>query len=171
MQPARKIMLWSNPVSVQSVARLTLAAFLLWLTACAMVPAKPIKPEIELVDVRPLNVSLTEQKLRFTLKVINPNNFALPVESIDFKARFNGSDIANGKSKQAVSIPANSDGELTLDVTAGLDRLVSTLKTLLEGATLNLDYELAGTVKIENWPTPIPFDVVGAMNVEPPSDS
>lgn len=132
-----------------------------------MLPSKPLKPTIELIDVRPLNVSLTEQKLRFTLKVTNPNSFELPVESIDFIARFNGSDIANGKSKQAVSIPANSDGKLTLDVTAGLDRLVSTLKTLLEGQTLNLDYELAGTVRIENWSTPIPFDVVGAMNESP----
>ena len=85
-----------------------------------MLPSKPLKPTIELIDVRPLNVSLTEQKLRFTLKVTNPNSFELPVESIDFIARFNGSDIANGKSKQAVSIPANSDGKLTLDVTAGL---------------------------------------------------
>jgi len=159
-------------MNIQSAIRVLFTAFiLLWISACSMVPTKPVKPEIELVDVRPLNVSLTEQKLRFTLKVINPNNFELPVESIDFIARFNGSDIANGKSKQAVSIPANSDGELTLDVTAGLDRLVSTLKTLLEGQSLNLDYELAGTVKIENWSTPIPFDVVGAMNVDSPSDS
>lgn len=150
--------------------RLLFAVSLLALAACSVLPTKPIKPEIDLVNVRPLNVSLTEQKLRFTLKVSNPNNFALPVESIDFVARFNGSNIANGKSKQAVTIPANSEGELTLDVTAGLDRLVTTLKTLLEGQTLNLDYELAGTVKIENWSTPVPFDVIGAMNVEP-SDS
>ncbi len=158
-------------MTIQSAIRLLLTASMLWITACSILPAKPVKPEIELVDVRPLNVSLTEQKLRFTLKVSNPNNFELPVESIDFVARFNGSDIANGKSKQAVSIPANSDGELTLDVTAGLDRLVSTLKTLLEGQSLNLDYELAGTVRIENWSTPIPFDVVGAMTVESPADS
>ena len=157
---------------IQSAIRILFTAhLLLWISACSMLSTKPVKPEIELVNVRPLNVSITEQKLRFTLKVINPNNFDLPVESIDFIARFNGSNIANGKSKQAVSIPANSDGELTLDVTAGLDRLVSTLKTLLEGESLNLDYELAGTVKIENWSTPIPFDLVGAMNVVSPSDS
>jgi LEA14-like dessication related protein len=164
-------MVWTKPVSIRSAIRLFYAASLLWITACSMLPAKPVKPDIELIDVKPLNVSLTEQKLRFTLKVSNPNNFELPVESIDFIARFNGSDIANGKSNQAVTIPASSDGELTLDVTAGLDRMVSTLKTLLEGETLNLDYELAGTVKIENWSTPIPFDVVGAMNVESPPDS
>ena len=141
------------------------------MTACALLPDKPAQPDIELVNVRPLNVSVTQQKLRFTLRVSNPNNFELPVESIDFIARFNGSNIANGKSTQTVSIPANSDGELTLDVTAGLDRLVTTLRTLLEGQTLNLDYELEGTVKIENWSSPVPFDVVGAMNLEAPSDS
>ena len=164
-------MLWSNPVTIQSAFRLLLTTIVLWISACSILPSKPIKPEIELVSVRPLNVSLTEQKLRFTLNVSNPNNFELPVESINFIARFNGTNIANGKSKQAVSIPANSDGKLTLDVTAGVDRLVSTLSTLLEGQTLNLDYELTGSVRIENWSTPIPFDVVGAMNIESPSGS
>ena len=158
-------------MTIRSAFRLLLITTVLWISACSILPSKPIKPEIELVSVRPLNVSLTEQKLRFTLNVNNPNNFELPVESINFIARFNGTNIANGKSNQAVSIPANSDGKLTLDVTAGVDRLVSTLSTLLEGQKLNLDYELTGSVRIENWSTPIPFDVVGAMNIESPSGS
>ena len=158
-------------MTIRSAFRLLLITTVLWISACSILPSKPIKPEIELVSVRPLNISLTEQKLRFTLNVNNPNNFELPVESINFIARFNGTNIANGKSNQAVSIPANSDGKLTLDVTAGVDRLVSTLSTLLEGQTLNLDYELTGSVRIENWSTPIPFDVVGAMNIESPSGS
>ena len=158
-------------MTIRSAFRLLLITTVLWISACSILPSKPIKPEIELVSVRPLNVSLTEQKLRFTLNVNNPNNFELPVETINFIARFNGTNIANGKSNQAVSIPANSDGKLTLDVTAGVDRLVSTLSTLLEGQKLNLDYELTGSVRIENWSTPIPFDVVGAMNIESPSGS
>lgn len=134
-------------------------------SACAGIITKPVKPTIELVSVRPLNVSVTEQKLRFQLKVINPNSFDLPVEAINFVARFNDTNIANGKSNQSVTVPANSEALLSLDVTAGLDRLASTLNTLLQGENLNLDYELSGTVQVATWPDPIPFDVIGAMDL------
>ena len=68
-------------------------------SACTTLPKKAIKPKVELVSVVPLNISLSEQKLRFTLNVVNPNNFELPVESVDFIARFNDTDIASGKSR------------------------------------------------------------------------
>ena len=147
-------------------------AFIFWvltLASCTTLSAltsKPIKPVIELVKVRPLNISLTEQKLRFELRVINPNAFDMPVESVDFIARFNDTNIASGKSNQAVTIAANSEALLSLDVTAGLDRLANTLKTLLEGNTLDLNYELSGNVKVSNWPGRIPFDVVGAIDLK-----
>lgn len=135
------------------------------LSACAGVITKPVKPTIELVSVRPLNINAAEQKLRFQLRMINPNGFDIPVEAINFVARFNDTNIANGKSTQSVIVPANSEALLSLDVTAGLDRLASTLKTLLQGKSLNLDYELSGTVQVATWPTPIPFDVIGAMDL------
>lgn len=135
------------------------------LGGCASVITKPVKPTIELVSVRPLNVNVTEQKLRFQLKVVNPNSFDIPVEAINFVARFNDTNIANGKSNQAVTVPANSEAMLSLDVTAGLNRLASTLNTLLQGKSLNLDYELTGTVQVTTWPDPIPFDVTGAMDL------
>ena len=90
----------------------------------------------------------------------------MPVESVDFVARFNDTNIASGKSNQAVTIAANSEALLSLDVTAGLDRLANTLKTLLEGNTLDLNYELSGNVKVSNWPGRIPFDVVGAIDLK-----
>lgn len=134
------------------------------LTGCASIVSKPLKPTIELISVQPLNASLSEQKLRFNLKVTNPNSFNLPVEAINFVARFNNTNIANGKSNQAVTIPANGDAMLALDVTAGLNRLTSALSTLLGGDT-NLEYELKGTVEVATWPRPIPFDVVGATDL------
>ncbi len=132
--------------------------------ACSSIPKRALKPTIELVSVVPLNISLSEQKLRFELNVGNPNSFELPVESVDFIARFNNTDIASGKSNQSTVIPANGEAILTLDVTAGIDRLASTLQTLLQGQTLDLNYELNGSVQIENWTTPIPFNVSGTMD-------
>lgn len=149
----------------RQISQLVLLIATLTLSACTSIGTKPIKPTIELLSVRPLNVSVTEQKLRFELKVVNPNNFPMPIEAVDFAARFNDTTIATGKSNQALTIDANSEAVMPLDVTAGLDRLASTLSTLLQGKSLNLDYELSGTVKVATWPKSIPFNVVGAMDL------
>ncbi len=151
------------------ITRLSRFCFLilfLSLSACASLATKPVKPIIKLISVKPLNISATEQKLRFELNVINPNAFDMPVESVDFVARFNNTNIANGKSNQSVIIGANSEARLSLDVTASLDRLTSSLGKLISGKSLNLEYELTGTVKVATWPKPIPFDVTGAMDLE-----
>ena len=146
--------------------RLCILFIVLILSACASVVTKPVKPVIKLVSVKPLNISVTEQKLRFELKVINPNAFDMPVESVDFVARLNDTNIANGKSNQSVVIGANSEARLSLDVTASLGRLSNTLSSFVNGKSLNLDYELSGTVKVATWPQPIPFDVIGAMDLK-----
>jgi len=148
-------------VHTRRLGRLCILIIFLSLSACASVVTKPVKPIIELVDVTPLNVSLSGQKLRFELKVINPNAFEMPIESVDFVARFNNTNIANGKSNQSVTIGANSEARLLLDVTASLNKLASTLNTLISEQSLNLEYELSGTVKVATWPKPIPFDVIG----------
>lgn len=153
-------------MSKLTISRYFIAALCLMVGACSSIPKKAVKPQIELVSVIPLNISLSEQKLRFNLNVVNPNDFELPVESVDFIARFNNTDIASGKSNQSAVIPPNGEASLALDVTAGIDRLASTLQTLLQGDQLNLNYELKGSVKIENWATPIPFNVIGELDAE-----
>ena len=148
----------------QQITRLSMLVLLI--SACSTLTTKPLKPQVELISVVPLNINLSEQRLRFALKVTNPNNFQLPVESIDFIARFNNTDIASGKSNHSTVVPANGEAVLTLDVTAGIDRLLTTLQTLLKQQSLNMNYELNGTVQIENWANPVPFDVSGEMDVK-----
>ena len=114
------------------LSRFFILIIFLSLSACASVITKPQKPIIRLVNVKPLNISVSEQKLRFELKVINPNAFDMPVESVDFVARFNDTNIANGKSNQSVVIGANSEARLSLDVTASLNKLAGTLNTLIQ---------------------------------------
>ena len=153
-------------MQITRLGRFCFLILFLSLSACASVVTKPVKPIIKLVSVKPLNISVSEQRLRFELKVINPNAFDMPVESVDFVARFNNTNIANGKSNQSVIIGANSEARLSLDVTASLDKLTSSLSSLISEKSRNLEYEVSGTVKVATWPKPIPFDVTGAMDLE-----
>ncbi len=138
----------------------------IWLSACATFGPKLIKPSVSLVDVTPLNLNLSSQQLRFKLKIDNPNPFELPLETVNFVARFNDSDVASGRSYQATTIPPHQSGEMTIDVTAGIHQIAESLKGLLRAADLSISYELSGAIKIANWNRTIPFDVNGTVDID-----
>lgn len=133
-------------------------------SGCAALPSvKPQAPQVSVAGVRPLNVSLTRQKLEFRLRVQNPNDYDLPIRSLDFVAELAGDRIASGKSDERVTIPANGEAEVLVDVVTGIGRLVGKLRSMLEDRSLDLDYGVTGSVKLANWPTRIPFDVDGIL--------
>lgn len=134
----------------------------LLLSGCAtMLPKKPQAPIVKIAAVRPLNLSFTQQRLAFTLQVHNPNTYDLPLQSLDFVASLAGNKIATGKSDQEVTLPANGEATVEVVVEARVDKLISQFQSMLSATSINLEYGVKGHVKLANWPTRIPFDVVG----------
>lgn len=132
---------------------------------CATFGAKLIKPRVTLVDVKPLNMDLSKQRLRFTLQIDNPNDFELPLRAVNFVAKFNDDDVASGKSHQSSVIPALGSGTLAIDVTAGIDQITNSLKDLWKQPVLKLSYQVSGGIQIANWNTSIPFDINGIVDI------
>ena len=131
---------------------------------CAALPSvRPEPPKVSVAGVRPLNISLTRQRLEFRLRVENPNDYDLPLRSLDFAARLAGEEFATGRSDERVTIPANGEAEIKVDVTTGIDRLLGRMRSMLDDRTLDLDYGVTGSVKLANWPRRIPFDVTGVL--------
>lgn len=139
-------------------------------SGCAAVDrVKPESPRVTVAGVKPLNLSLTHQRLAFRLRVENPNDFELPLRELDFTARVAGDKVASGRSDERVTIPANGEGFVTVNVTAGMSRIVGRIRQMLGDQTLELDYDVAGFVRLDNWPAKIPFDVDGV--IENPLDA
>ncbi|MBX2839318.1 MAG: LEA type 2 family protein [Gammaproteobacteria bacterium] len=142
------------------------ALFLLTITlmACATLPGgKPQAPTVTVERVRPLNLSLTGQKLEFSLRVENPNAFDLPLEGLNFVAKLGGEKIADGISNELVIVPAKADAIVHVEVTAGISKMINRIRSMLEGDEVDLDYDVTGTVKLASWPTAIPFNVDGEL--------
>jgi len=155
----------ATPFAATAFAPVSLAlALALVLGACTAFPtARPEPPTVSVAGVRPLNLSLTEQRLEFRLRVENPNPYDLPLRSLDFVADLAGERIATGRSDERVTIPAGGEELITIDVTTGVDRLIGRMRSMLERRTLDLDYDIRGSVKLANWPARIPFDVSGVL--------
>lgn len=144
--------------------------FLIWtlcgvLCACSTLPSiKPQSPSISVADVRPLSLSLNTQTIGLSLRVANPNNFDLPMQSLTFNAHFSGQQFAQGHSVKNVVIPANGDALIDVEVEAGLVKLANQLKNMLDSNNAELNYDVSGVVKLSNWPKAIPFNVEGEID-------
>jgi len=134
------------------------------LSSCSTLSSiKPQSPSITVADVRPLSLSLTTQTIGLSLRVANPNNFDLPMQSLTFLAHFSGQQFAKGHSVNNVIIPANGEALLEVEVEAGLVKLANQLKSMLDTENAELNYDVSGVVKLANWPKAIPFNVEGEL--------
>lgn len=135
----------------------------LLLVACAGTAISPQKPEVSVVGVKPVSLSSNEQRFLFTLNIENPNAFALPVEGVDLAATFAGENVAVGRSTTEVSVPANGNAQLGIEITTQLKDMFSNFLKSLGNGNLNLDYEIAGDVKIKNLAKSFPFTSSGNL--------
>ncbi len=122
----------------------------------------PEAPNVTLEKIRPLNFSFDKQKLELTLNVNNPNAIALPLNTLVFAAKLAGEHIADGASREKVTIPANGSARLKVVVTTSLSKLVNKIQAAASDGS-NLDYNVKGNLKLDNWPKVIPFDSSGKI--------
>jgi len=142
------------------VKRWGICSLILLTSACStMLAVEPISPTVRVTGVSPINLSLTDTRLNFSLLVSNPNSFNLPIRNLDFDAFFAGKEIAKGSSNKAVTIPANGDAVIEVSVSAGLTKILKHVKTMFDAQNFNLNYGVKGKVKLANWPTKIPFNI------------
>lgn len=134
------------------------------LQSCATTAAMldPEAPTVTLEKIKPLNFSFDKQKLELTLNVDNPNAFSLPLNTLNFAAKLAGEKIADGASNQRVTIPANGSAQLNIIVTTSLSKLIRKIKSAADDGS-NLDYNVRGSLKLDNWPKIIPFDSSGEI--------
>lgn len=145
---------------IQPFALLILVFLLL---ACTNLPIKPATPKISLADFRLLNLGLLEQNYRLRLRLNNPNPFPLPITQFNYQVRINEQEFTQGKSNQAITIPALGEQFLDIDVTSNLMRLMGQWqdwKTLLNR---QFRYQLVGGVNVVDWAPQLPFDYQGEV--------
>lgn len=151
-------------MSKHTIPYLLLALLTFGLTACSSIPThKPIAPTVEIESVKPVRLKLNRQELAFKLKVSNPNEYDLPLQSLSFVASVDGSQVAAGNSDERITIPAQQDALVEVLVTTRINKLLGQLLLFSTSDKQEVDYEVDGFVKLANWPTRIPFNMDGAL--------
>lgn len=122
------------------------------------------KPEVSLVDVQLAGGTLFEQKLKLRLRVYNPNDRDIPVDSLHFRMVSGDKTLASGQSEAPVTIPRR--GETVVELRANM-QVMNLLRDLpaLTREDGQLHYRVQGDVVIHDYGS-VPFDHPGVFDLD-----
>jgi LEA14-like dessication related protein len=110
---------------------------------------------------------MLEQRFALQLRILNPNDVAIPVEGLSYAIEINDREFAYGVSQQAVEIPAFGEALLDVEVVSNLLNVVQQLQALHGEDRDSLAYRLTGKISLDNNPGSLPFDNSGELTYLP----
>ena len=122
------------------------------LSACAQPSVTDSPPRVNLVDLRPLEMTLFEQRYRVKLRIQNPNDAPLEVRGMDYAIDINKEKFAEGVSDEQFSVPPYGERVVEVTLTSSLMRLIAQFRRLEQRGNLVLDYRLAGRLRVAGLP-------------------
>jgi LEA14-like dessication related protein len=136
-------------------------------SGCAGLGTYREPPRVSLISIQPKEVGVLEQRYALQLRILNPNDTALPVAGMQYSLQINDHEFAYGVSRQPVSIPAYGEALLDVDVVSNLLSVLRQLQEASAGKQESLKYRLSGSLSLENRLGKLPFDYHGELDYQP----
>lgn len=138
---------------------------MLALGACATLVQQLDPPNVNLIGFELKEIGLFEQRYLIKLRVQNPNSVPLPIAGMNYALAINDKQFARGVSDQRLTIPANGDGTLDVEVTSNLSGMLEQFRQLSGQASPRFDYKLDGSVSLISSAIKLPFSYEGNVNL------
>lgn len=151
------------PRGIASLSALALLLGGFGIAGCASLRGEDIiEPDVQLVNLVLQEATLFEQKLRIDLRIINPNDFDLPLDGLSFDLRVNGDRIARGTSSDSITIPRLGDG--VMEVEAHTSSIAIVRQMIDPPRDGRYEYEIEGWVFLEGFGRrKVPFERSGTL--------
>ena len=135
----------------------------LLLGACAGPLTSDVEPpEVSLVGLGFGRAGLFEQELRLDLRLRNPNDFDIGVDSLRFALEVNEKDFAYGRTTQELDLPALGETVVPVRVNVPTSDLLERVMAL--GSERRIDYRLKGEAELDNlFFRRVPFEREGKL--------
>jgi LEA14-like dessication related protein len=137
----------------------------LLLGACAGPLTSEIEPpEVSLVGLGLGRTGLFEQELRLDLRLRNPNDFDIGVDSLRFALEVNDEDFAYGRTTQELDLPALGEAVVPVMVNVPTSDLLERVIAL--GSERRIDYRLKGEAELDSlFFRRVPFEREGKLAI------
>lgn len=147
---------------IGTILSLICAIFLLG--SCSALLKKVVKDpkiKIERVDVK--DATLVGANLIFVLEVMNPNDYEIKVDQVQYKVFLGDRYFAEAQSHQQITVAASASTQVELPLPIVYSQLMQGMVGLLSGKSLS--YRVEGTVKLNFLGLSIPFDETGKVSL------
>lgn len=121
---------------------------LVTLTGCAYVSPNYEHPNVELTSVNMLPPTGFEQNFEVGLKLINPNNFELPLNGISYRINLLGETLAQGVTSDIPTVPAYGESRFTVSVSTSLIGGLQVIKALMNTQGQDVTYQLEAKLDV-----------------------
>jgi LEA14-like dessication related protein len=137
------------------------------LGACATLGPYKEPPRVSLASIQPKEMGLLEQRYGLQLRILNPNDTAIPLEGLSYTLEINGREFAYGVSRQSVSIPAYGEALLEVDVVSNLLNVLQQVQEMSTEKGSSLKYRLSGKMSLASRIGSLPFNYQGELTYLP----
>ena len=137
--------------------------FVFALAGCAHFGKTVESPTVRLVNVTPASTTLFEQRVVLTLRIVNPNPFALSWTGVRVNTRFNDMELLPAVSSENGSVEALGESVLRVEASASTLGLLRQIM-MFQGGQGKLTYALDGVLYQGGLGSgEIPFSTEGAL--------
>ena len=116
------------------------------LGGCAWFTPNLHSPRLSVLGVQVVRADFWQQQLKVRLRVSNPNDISLPIESLQYALSLNGHRVADGRSARRFTVPPHGTAEFNTEVTTNMAGALFTLFS--QGSARAVTYRLRGKVEL-----------------------
>ncbi|MCR6652503.1 MAG: LEA type 2 family protein [Cellvibrionaceae bacterium] len=121
--------------------------------ACAHLGAGLEAPKVRVDSLQLLEPRGISQRFLIGLRVINPNDRALPVRGLSYTLALNGYDLLEGVSGKVPVLEPYSETLVQVEAATDLVAALRLLNNLTRpDASQNLSYALTAKINVQGWP-------------------
>lgn len=137
---------------------------LLLLAGCAVL--SPLeRPKVSLAGLSLIDANLFEQRYALKLRVLNPNEVALPIQALTYDLELNDQVFGSGASTAAVTVPAYGSELVDVEMISNLSGVLRQIAEYRKSGATTLRYRLKGNVIAGSSNTRLPFEQSGEIGM------
>lgn len=148
-----------------------LSALALALGGCALLRDGLEAPGVSLVEIRPLQMGVLEQRFAVKLRVQNANAVPLPISGLRYRLEVDGRDFGRGVSSRALRIPAYGEEVVELELSTNMLSMLDKLRRWSRNPPDAIPYAIQGELKLDDRVRPFPFRREGTVPFAAPGTS
>jgi LEA14-like dessication related protein len=134
-------------------------------SGCASLPSVLSKPKVEFAGVRFDKIEISQPEFTVILRLTNPNSVSLPIKTLEMKCDVNGKPFAEGRSLQAVELPAHGNALMELHLSIQKEGLTQLVKDMLFRSSDPVKYHLVGHATLTQLELRTDFEFSGATDL------